>query len=167
MTSMVVHHLDGDRANNSLDNLVPTHTSCHTGHHKNGRRKDEADLKKRQLQIRVTEKQQVLIQARAHEAGRTVSDYVRLIALGEIRLPPVGMTPQDPEPTEDTPDPPKPDLSNLDERLTKVLGGSPTIEELGGGYKGRKAFEARVEDENVETAIVAETIKGSSLETDT
>ena len=100
------------------------------------------------MQIRVSFEEKAAIEERAKVAGVPPAEFVRGMALHGLDL---RVKDEDPEPTEDTPDPPKPDLSNLDERLTKVLGGSPTIEELGGGYKGRKAFEARVEDENVET----------------
>jgi hypothetical protein len=31
--AFVIHHLDWDRSNNALDNLVPTHSRCHQDHH--------------------------------------------------------------------------------------------------------------------------------------
>lgn len=36
-TQLIVHHVDGDRWNNALDNLAACHLSCHTTHHHTGR----------------------------------------------------------------------------------------------------------------------------------
>ena len=44
MNDVVVHHVDGDHANDVVENLAAAHTGCHTRYHNTGRRRPDISL---------------------------------------------------------------------------------------------------------------------------
>lgn len=76
--SLVVHHIDGNRDNNDLDNLIPLCRSCHSKVHNTERYGGRIDELSEQLNSEVVELPEDVV-----EIGRSVRDNTSATSISE------------------------------------------------------------------------------------